>query len=178
MRPKYFLLPITIIILSFFSFSTLNAQRRMDDYFSQKKKVEEFQKKGLTKSALTEVEKIYSSAKKKNNDPQIIKALLYKITLNQNIEEDASLKSIDTLEIEIASSKEPAKSILQSITAQMYLNYFQQNRYKIYQRTNTVGFDKKDIATWTADDLHKKIGELYLASIHISEPTRRTPISY
>src|SRR5665647_1261772 len=176
MRPKYILLPITIIILSFFCFSTLNAQKPMDNYFSQKKKVEEFQKKGLTKSALTEVEKIYSSAKKKNNDPQIIKALLYKITLNQNIKEDASLKSIDTLEIEIASSKEPAKSILQSITAQMYLNYFQQNRYKIYQRTNTVGFDKKDIATWTADDLHKKIGELYLASINDKNLLQQTKL--
>ena len=47
----------------------------------------------------------------------------------------------------------------------MYWNYFQQNRYKLYQRTNTVNFNKKDIATWTADDLHKKIGELYVASI-------------
>ena len=47
----------------------------------------------------------------------------------------------------------------------MYLNYFQQNRYKLYNRTNTINFNKKDIATWTADDLHKKIGELYLASI-------------
>ncbi|HEY8661664.1 MAG TPA: MG2 domain-containing protein, partial [Hanamia sp.] len=176
MRPKYILLPITIIILSFFSFSTLNAQRPMYDYFSQWKKVEEFQKKGLTKSALTEVEKIYSSAKKNNNDPQIIKTLLYKITLKQNIEEDASLKSIDTLEIEIASSKEPAKSMLQSITAQMYLNYFQQNRYKLYQRTNTVGFDKKDIATWTADDLHKKIGELYLASINDKNILQQTKL--
>jgi hypothetical protein len=153
MRPKYILLPITIIILSFFSFSTLNAQRPMDDYFSQWKKVEEFQKKGLT-----------------------IKALLYKITLKQNIEEDASLKSIDTLEIEIASSKEPAKSILQSITAQMYLNYFQQNRYKLYQRTNTVGFDKKDIATWTADDLHKKIGTLYLTSINDKNLLQQTKL--
>ena len=64
------------------------------------------------------------------------------------------------MEIEIATSKEPAKSILESITAQMYWNYFQQNRYKLYQQNQHCNFDKKDIATWTADDLHKKIGEL------------------
>src|SRR6185436_2457089 len=45
------------------------------------------------------------------------------------------------------------------------LNYFQQNRYKLYGRTNTADFNKNDIATWTADDLQKKTGELYLASL-------------
>ncbi|MEP7251403.1 MAG: MG2 domain-containing protein, partial [Ginsengibacter sp.] len=143
----------------------VNAQKTSNNYVTQWKKVDTLVSKGLTKSATTEVDKIYAAAKKTNNDPQIIKALLYKVTLNQNIQEDASVKSIDTLEQEISSSKEPAKSILESIGAQMYWNYFQQHRYQLYQRTNTVNFDKKDIATWTTDDLHKKIGELYLASI-------------
>ncbi|MEO9020799.1 MAG: MG2 domain-containing protein [Ginsengibacter sp.] len=137
----------------------------MDDFISGWKKVGDFQKKGLTKSALAEVENIYSNAKKNTNNPQIIKSLLFKVTLQQNIVEDASVKSIDSLEQEIATAKEPAKSILQSITAQLYWNYFQQNRYQLYQRTNTINFDKKDVATWTSDDLHKKIAELYLESL-------------
>ena len=166
MHLKYFLLPASIFLLfSFFNLSTLNAQKKMNDYASQWKKVDDFQKKGLTKSAIEEVDKIFIAAKKSNNDPQIIKSLLFKITLQQNIQEDASVKSIDSLEKEITVANEPAKSVLQSITAQLYWNYFQQNRYKLYQRTNTVNFDKKDIATWTADDLHKKIAELYLASL-------------
>ena len=102
--------------------------------------------------------------------------MLYRITLNQNIQEDASVKSIDTLEQEIATAKEPAKSILESITAQMYWNYFQQNRYQLYQRTNTINFDKKDIATWTADDLHKKIGDLYLASLSDEKILQQTKL--
>ncbi len=154
-----------LILFFIFSLSMANAQKTGDDYSTQWKKVDAFIGKGLTKSALEEVDKIYTSAKKSNNDPHVIKSLLYKITLNQNIQEDASVKSIDTIETEIATAKEPAKSILQSIAAQMYWNYFQQNRYQLYQRINTVNFSKTDIATWTADDLHKKIGDLYLASI-------------
>lgn len=166
MKLKYSFIHITIIFLvSLFSVSTLNAQKKIDDYSSQWEKVDQFQKKGLTKSALAEVENIYNAAKKNNNEPQIIKSLLFKITLQQNIVEDASAKSIDSLEHEITIAKEPAKSILQSITAQLYWNYFQQNRYQLYQRTNTVNFDKEDIATWTADDLQKKTGELYIASL-------------
>ncbi len=165
MNLKSYLLPGIFAMLSVFILSNLSAQNKGDNYGGQWKNVDSLVKKGLTKSALITVDKIYFNAKKNSNDPQIIKALLYKTTLNQNIQENALMKSIDTLETEISSSKEPAKSILESITAQMYWNYFQQNRYQLYQRTNTTGFDKKDIATWTADDLHKKIGELYLASI-------------
>ncbi|MEO9069688.1 MAG: MG2 domain-containing protein, partial [Ginsengibacter sp.] len=148
----------------------------MNGYSSEWKKVDDFQKKGLTKSALEQVGNIYRNAKNDNNDPQIIKSLLFKITLQQNIEEDASVKSIDSLEQEIAVAKEPAKSILQSITAQMYWNYFQQNRYRIYQRTNTVNFDKKDIITWTSDDLNKKIGELYIASLKDEKLLQQTKL--
>lgn len=166
MQLKFPLLSATFLSLIFcFCFSILQAQKTTSFYDAQWKKVESLQKKGLTKSALQEVENIYNDAKKNNNDAQIIKALLFKINLQQNVEEDASVKNIDSLEREIAIAKEPAKSILQSITAQLYWNYFQQNRYKLYQRTNTINFDKKDIATWTSDDLHRKIAGLYLASL-------------
>jgi hypothetical protein len=176
MSLKNYLLPLGLILLFFFVFSNLHAQNKTDDYNKQWKNADTLIKKGLTKSALAEVDKIYSGAKKSGNDPQIIKALLYKISLKQNIEENAAEKSIDSLEIEIANSKEPAKSILESITAQMYWNYFQQHRYQLYQRTNTIGFDKKDIATWTADDLHKKIGELYTASLKDDKLLQQTTL--
>ncbi|MEO6812580.1 MAG: alpha-2-macroglobulin, partial [Ginsengibacter sp.] len=177
MHFRQLLLSATILILiTLFRPNALNAQNKMDDYSSQWEKIDQFQKKGLTKSALSEVEKIYSAAKKTNNDPQIIKSLLFKINLKKNVEESASEKSIDSVEIEIADAKEPAKSILQSIAAQMYWNYFQQNRYKLYQRTNTINFDKKDIATWTIDDLHKKIGDFYLASIKDEKHLRQTKL--
>jgi uncharacterized protein YfaS (alpha-2-macroglobulin family) len=166
MRSKYSLLTGVIFIAFFLCMSIMvNGQSKQDDYSARWKSIDALVDKGLTKSALKEVNQIYSDANKSNNSTQIIKALLYKVTLQQNITEDASVKSIDTLEREIALAKEPAKSILESITAQMYWNYFQQNRYKLYQRTNTINFDKKDVATWTLDDFHKKIGDEYLASV-------------
>ncbi|MEO8569414.1 MAG: alpha-2-macroglobulin, partial [Ginsengibacter sp.] len=177
MNLKYFLpVRILFVVIAIFCFSSLHAQKAKNDYSAQWKKIDDLVNKGLTKSALTEVDKIYASAKKSSNDPQIIKSLLYKITLNQNIQEDASVKSIDTVEQEISTAKESAKSILQSIAAQMYWNYFQQNRYQLYQRTNTINFDKKDINTWTAADLHKKIGDLYLASIDKQKLLQQTKL--
>ena len=178
MRSKYSLLTGVIFIAFFLCMSIMvNGQSKQDDYSARWKSIDALVDKGLTKSALKEVNQIYSDANKSNNSTQIIKALLYKVTLQQNITEDASVKSIDTLEREIALAKEPAKSILESITAQMYWNYFQQNRYKLYQRTNTINFDKKDVATWTLDDFHKKIGDEYLASVQEKSLLQKTSLA-
>ncbi len=40
----------------------------------------------------------------------------------------------------------------------MYWNYFQNNRWKLYGRTQTIQFSKEDIATWGIEDFHTKIG--------------------
>ncbi|MGI8580609.1 MAG: MG2 domain-containing protein, partial [Chitinophagaceae bacterium] len=151
--------------ISFLFFQYTTAQQPFNNYSYQWKQVDELIKKGLTKSALDETVKIYETAKKDNNDPQIIKALLFRVTLSRNLQEDANVKSIALIEKEIQSSKQPARSILNSILAEMYWNFLQQNRYKLYNRTKTVDFKKDDILTWGTDDLHKKIGELYHISI-------------
>lgn len=143
---------------------TVNGQT-VKDYSKEWKSVEELVNKGLTKSAIDAVNKIYSQAKADNNDPQVIKALIFRIDLQQSFEEDATVNAIKDFEKEILLNKEPARSILYSVTAGLYWNYFQQNRYRFYQRTNTVNFKKDDIQTWTIDDFVNKTAELYLASI-------------
>jgi Bacterial Alpha-2-macroglobulin MG10 domain/Alpha-2-macroglobulin family/MG2 domain len=169
MKFTLFRLQFVLIAISiFFVFNSASAQVVMNDYRSQWKKVDNLITKKLTKSALDEVGRIYTIAKKDKNAPQVIKALVYRVTLVHNIEEDADVKSIVTIEKEIATAKEPAKSILYSIAAEMYWNFFKQNRYKLYNRTTISPREnliKDDIQTWSIADFHKKIGELYLASI-------------
>src|SRR5450759_5251652 len=170
---KYSLLFAFILL---FSFLQTNLFAQANDYTKQWKQVDELIKKGLTKSALGETVKIYETVKKDNNDPQIIKALLFRVTLSRNLQEDANVKSIALVEKEIQSSKQPARSILNSILAEMYWNFLQQNRYKLYNRTKTIDFKKDDILTWGIDDLHKKIGELYLTSIKEEKLLQQTKL--
>src|SRR5688500_1859589 len=89
-------------------------------------------KRGLTRSALTEVNKIYEQAVREKNEAQMIKALAFKISLQENIREDNSITGIRELEAEIVKSSQPARSILQSILAEKYFNYFQQFRWRLY----------------------------------------------
>ncbi|TMI68729.1 MAG: alpha-2-macroglobulin [Bacteroidetes bacterium] len=128
-------------------------------------KVDQLVDKGLPKSALVEVRKIYTLAKKEKLDVQVIKSLLYMIRLQDQNRESAKDSSIREMEKELAISQEPATSILSSLLADLYLNYYQNVRWTLYSRTQTVNFKKNDIATWGTEDFHKKIAELYLRSI-------------
>ncbi|HZE84117.1 MAG TPA: alpha-2-macroglobulin, partial [Puia sp.] len=160
---KYVLATTFLVV---FGSSLLNAQVKPDGYDARWKLVDSLvNKKGLTQSALEQVNKIYATAKNEKNDAQLTKALVFRMNLQSASQDDATQKNIGELEKEIGSAQGPARSILTSILAGVYENYLDQNRYKLYNRTKTSGYKKEDIATWDLADLHKKIGELYLASI-------------
>ena len=155
---------LTLILFSLFAMNT-NGQTPVKNYEKEWAKVEAAVKKGLPKSALEEVKKIYALAKTEKQDAQVIKALVYMTGLQIENREDNEIFSISEIEKEIAISKEPVTSILKSLLAEMYYGYYQQHRWQLYNRTKTEKFNKTDIATWDAEDFHKKIGELYLQSI-------------
>jgi len=155
----------------------LTAQPGMNDYAARWKKVDSLvDKKGLPQSALLEVNNIYLLAKKEKNDVQVIKALIYRVNLGEGRQEDAFQKNTADLEKEIAAAEQPARSILQSILAGVYWNYFQSHRYQFYNRTATTGVKSQDPATWGIDDFHKRIGTLYLASIYEEKKLTQTKL--
>src|SRR5687768_6739344 len=172
------------LLKTFFLFATLfslftmnaNSQGPIKKYETAWKKVEDHVKKNLPKSALAEVKKIYQLAKKEKQDAQIIKSLVYITGLQTENREDNQIFSITEIEKEIATSKEPVRVILNSLLAEMYWNYYQQNRWDLYNRTQTTNFKKDDIATWTAADFHKKIGELYQASLQQEKLLQQTKL--
>lgn len=156
----------------------MNAQTPKTNYDVLWKKVDSlYSKKGLTKSALDEVNKIYALAKKESQQPQVIKALIYKSGLEQSINENADIKSMQFWENEIAQANAPAtKALLNSIAADRYYRYFQNNRWKFYNRTTTVAFKKDDPSTWSLEELQKKTSDLYLASIKEEKLLQQTKL--
>ncbi|SNR16683.1 alpha-2-macroglobulin family protein [Tenacibaculum jejuense] len=145
---------IAILMLTFFS-TLLSAQNNFEKLWEE---VHHFELFNQPKSALKIVEKIYEKAKKAKNAPQTVKALLYKSKFSLTLEEDAQLKIISQFKAHINQSKTPTKSILQNILANMYWQYFQNNRWKFYQRTKTdEKVDKLDFRTWDLETLFAEI---------------------
>ena len=75
----------------------------------------------------------------------MIKALIYMTGLQSENRENNEMLSIREIESEIINSKQPVTSVLKSILAELYWNYFQQHRYQLYNRTKTYNYQKFDI---------------------------------
>ncbi|NLP58798.1 alpha-2-macroglobulin [Lutibacter sp. B1] len=140
---------IILFLVFIFSIQLSNAQTPFDSYKKDWDKVYQFELESLPKSALIEVEKIFIKAKKENNTSQLVKTLLYKSKFALTLEEDAQLKVIENLKSEISQSNFPSKNMLENVLANMYWQYFQQNRWKFYNRTKTSEkIDTTDFRTW------------------------------
>nr|WP_316933215.1 MG2 domain-containing protein [Maribacter thermophilus] len=147
------------IILSIVFFSQMTyTQETPESYNELWSKVLKLEKDNYTKSALKVVETIYSKAKKEQHNGQLIKSLLFSSKYALILEEDAELSIINNFNEEISKAKFPVKNILESYLADMYWQYFQQNRYKFYNRTATdTKVDSTDFRTWDLTTLFKEI---------------------
>ncbi len=157
---KYILCAIAI----FFNFSIFS-QIKTNDYPVQWKKVESFEKKGLSKSALKKVLSIYNLAIKENNDAQQIKSCMYQIKYRNMVEEDANVNTIFFVDTLIAKAKAPTKNILQSMQAELFWQYLQNNRWQIKNRTKLADEKSKDITTWSIYKFYGTISKLYKTSL-------------
>ena len=162
-------------ILLMILFSTLvNAQENYKDLWD---KVHQFELDNLPKSALKVVNTIYEKAEKSNNSPQIIKTLFYKSKYSLTLEEDAQLKIINQFKQQINKSNFPAKNILENILANLYWQYFNENRWKFYNRTQTQNkVDENDFRTWDLDTLFAEIHCHYQNSLENERELQKTDI--
>ena len=95
-----------LVVFSVFSLFVINAdgQVPVKKYEKEWKKIEDFVNKGLPKSALTEVKKLYDLAKKEKQDAQVIKTLVSMTGLQTENREDNEVFSIGEIEKEIGNN--------------------------------------------------------------------------
>ncbi len=155
----------TLFILMLILFSNFSGAQS-NNYDDSWKKVEQLEKEGLTKSALEIVETIASKASKDKNDPQLIKTTLFKSKYALILEEDAQLKIINDFKQYISKSNFPTKNVLENTLANLYWQYFQQNRWKFYNRTKTSEkVNTEDFRTWDLETLFKEVHLYFQSSI-------------
>jgi len=138
------------------------------DYADDWKIVDSLEQQGLFKSALEKVETIYTRAKSTNtNSPQVIKSLIFKGKYMAMLEEDGMPKAAELFETELAAARPPQRAILQSLLAQLYATYLQNQGWRIRNRTDLAkpGDGSGSLLTWSAEQIERRSLELYAASI-------------
>lgn len=161
---KYYTTILMLLLFAHFS------EAQNSDYNKLWKQVEAFEREELPKSALQIVEQIEALAIKDQNQTQQIKTLLFKSKFALILEEDAQLKIVNSFKTAISNKPAPIKNVLENMLATIYWQYFQQNRYKFYNRTKVA--DKTvatDFRTWDLQTLFNEIQWHYQQSLKNKE---------
>ena len=149
--------------------SGLNAQNmkfRTDDYAKEWKEISVLEAQGLPKSALQKVEELLAKSKKEGNPSQLIKSLIYQAKYTSELEEEGFVKAVNIMHADMDKAAFPTKQILQSMLAEMYSRYLDNNIWRLRDRTNTTNFKTDDIRTWTIQQLSDESALLYRLSLN------------
>ncbi|HSP83022.1 MAG TPA: hypothetical protein VLN72_04770, partial [Gillisia sp.] len=150
-----------------------NAQ---DENYSEKWKIiDSLEVRGLVESADSRVMEIISSAKKKKDHLQLIKAKIYHYKFYQVNHENSNQFILDDLNATIAATPAPYKNVLLSYKAMMLEQYFQENRWKSRGRTEMDDPDAGSIETWALSTLQDSIHVAFESSLKQEKLLISTP---
>ena len=160
---KYIWVSLFLAGLLLITAFTITPQQK--DYKKQWKLVEKYANQGLPRSALEVVNEIYEQAKKEDNTPQFIKAVINKISFRSQFEVNYNQKAIGDIHQEIDKSENTMqRAILHSVLGELYWNYYKQNRFQISNRSQ-VDVDSNRLSTWDIRTILAEAKKHYLASI-------------
>jgi Bacterial Alpha-2-macroglobulin MG10 domain/Alpha-2-macroglobulin family/MG2 domain/Alpha-2-macroglobulin bait region domain len=148
-----------------------------EKYAGYWKTIDSLCNRGLTQSALNSIDTVYKKAKAASNADQTIKAIVYRMRFESYKEEDAFVKAIDRLNEEIKTSTFPAAPMLHSMLAECYWHYYQNNRWRFSNRTQTEKFELKDIHTWDLKTIMEKMTVEYELSLNNADELKKTPLA-
>ncbi|HEY5480382.1 MAG TPA: alpha-2-macroglobulin family protein, partial [Verrucomicrobiae bacterium] len=144
---------------------------------AQWQQVEEAIKKGLPKTAITNLEPIIQGALKDKAYAEAVKAIGQKIALEGNIQGNKPEEKITRLEAEIAKAPKEMTPLMDTLLAEWYWQYFQQNRWRFMQRTATAAQPGKDFTTWDLPRLFREIDRQFQKALAAEKILKATPIS-
>ncbi|MEO6035063.1 MAG: MG2 domain-containing protein, partial [Verrucomicrobiota bacterium] len=141
------------------------------------KRVEDAVQKGLPKTAIEALEPIIKGALADKKHGEATKAIARRIVLEGNIQGNKPEEKIMRLEAEIAKAPAEIKPLLQTILAHWYWQYFQQNRWRFMQRTQTAKAPGKDFTTWDLARIFAEIDKRFSDALSSEKILKATPVS-
>lgn len=140
-------------------------------------KVYEARDKGLPKTAIEELKPIIADAMANKKYAEAIKAICTKIAFEGNIEGNKPEEKVIRLAAEIEKAPAEMKPMMEAILANWYWHYFQQNRWRFQQRTQTAAQPGKDFTTWDLPRILAEIDKHFTAALANEKTLKATPIA-
>jgi len=129
------------------------------------KKVYEARDKGLPKTGIEELNPIIAEALQNKRYAEAIKAIGMKVAFEGNIEGNKAEEKVTRLQDEIEKAPAEMKPIMEAVLANWYWHYFQQNRWRFQQRTQTAEPPAADFTTWDLPRILAEIDKHFTAAL-------------
>ena len=139
--------------------------------------VRQAMEKGLPKTAIEKLGPIIEQAKADKAYAEAIKAVALKVALEGNIEGNKPEEKITRMRAEIDQAPDEMKPVMEAVLANWFWHYFQQNRWRFMQRTQSEAPPSDDFTTWDLSRILSEIDAQFETSLAAEEILRQTPIA-
>ena len=133
--------------------------------------------KGLPKSAVANLQKIFDSAMADEAIPEATYAYARKLFVEGQIDQPVAPYVIRKLQAESDTLPQQIRPVAKVMLAKWYFAYFQQNRWRFSQRSQTASVPGEDFETWDLNTILKQIDQLFRDALASSETLKSIPIS-
>ncbi|MDQ5979502.1 MAG: hypothetical protein QG602_2476, partial [Verrucomicrobiota bacterium] len=144
---------------------------------AQWEKVEQARDQKLPQSALAALEPIIASAIADKKYAEALKAIGQKISFERQIQGNKPEEQIAGLLAELARTPPEMKPAVEALVARWYWIYFQRNRGRFLQRTQTATSPGADFQTWDLARLLSEVDRHYTAALTDEKILKATPVS-
>ncbi|SHF69237.1 alpha-2-macroglobulin family protein [Pedobacter caeni] len=158
-------LRISFLLISFVMISQSVFSQKHNYYMEEFKKIDSLANMAQAKKALPILEKLNNQARTEGNSAMLVKSVLYRMLFQSYLEEDAFAGILKDLKNDIKRANQPEKSVLQSLLAEMYWKYYEQNSYRIAERTTLEVNPGDDLTTWSIRAITNETAKTFLSSL-------------
>lgn len=183
------LLAISSLVITAFLFVLINRSPQAaaepmvslvkgNSYEKEWTRVDSLENVGLYKSALDLSNQIYVKAKAENNAPQVVKAIMHRLKFEAKFVEGSEDRAIYAIREELKTAKYPLKPVLHHILGNLYWQYYEQNRWTIFNRSATIKFENDSVNTWDVTKLVDNTIKQYQLSLEMKDSLQKTDGMY
>ena len=153
-------------------------ERMDDDQRSELwQQVEKANKKALPKTAAELLQKIYDSAIEAQEYPEAVRALAQKYVVEGRQAQPVEPYVIRQLGGDMEKFPAEIQPIMKVILANWFFNYYQNNRWRFMQRSQTSKPPGDDFETWDLSRLLGEIDRLFSGALAASDQLKQIPIA-
>ncbi len=139
--------------------------------------VEEAQNSGLPQTAIEHLRVIQASAQQDGAHAEALKALGMKLAIESSLDQPAAPKMIRGLEAALPELPPAMRPLAQGLLANWYFSYFQQNRWRFSQRSQTEAPPSDDFETWDLPQFLRHVDGLYRLALADEALLQQVPIA-